>query len=97
MRQDGCASTRLRATATSCATPRLAEALYIVSMAAIFRRAGLRTNVLSLWQDDLRRSLAGPGGRRGRDDDEVVAEATRRSDATRECRSANSAGRPPRP
>ncbi len=55
---------------------------YVVSMAAIFRRAGLRTNVLALWQDDLRRSLAGPGGRRGRDDDEVVAEATRRTGLT---------------
>ncbi len=55
---------------------------YVVSMAAIFRRAGLRTNVLALWQDDLRRSLAGPGGRRGRADDEVVAEATRRAGLT---------------
>lgn len=55
---------------------------YVVSMAAIFRRAGLRTNVLALWQDDLRRSLAGPGGRRGRADDEIVAEATRRAGLT---------------
>jgi len=55
---------------------------YVVSMAAIFRRAGLRTNVLALWQDDLRRALAGPGGRRGRADDEVVAEATRRAGLT---------------
>ena len=55
---------------------------YVVSMAAIFRRAGLRTNTLALWQDDLRRSLAGPGGRRGRADDEVVAEATRRAGLT---------------
>ncbi len=57
---------------------------YVVSMADIFRRAGLRTRVLSLWQDDLRRALAGPGGRRGRADADLVAEAARRASLTPE-------------
>jgi len=55
---------------------------YVISMAGIFRRAGLRARVLSVWQDDLRRSLAGPGGLRGRADAEIVAEATRRAGLT---------------
>jgi hypothetical protein len=52
---------------------------YIVSTAALFRRAGLRDRVLALWQDDLRRALAGPGGVRGRDDEALIGEATRRA------------------
>jgi hypothetical protein len=52
---------------------------YIVSTGALFRRAGLRDRVLALWQDDLRRALAGPGGVRGRDDEALIGEATRRS------------------
>jgi hypothetical protein len=55
---------------------------YVISMAAIFRRAALRTRVLALWQDDLRRSLAGAGGVRGRDDDALVGEAGQRHGLT---------------
>ncbi len=57
---------------------------YVVSMAAIFRRAGLRARVLLLWQDDLRRALAGAGGarRRADADADLVAEAGRRVDLT---------------
>jgi hypothetical protein len=57
---------------------------YVISMAAIFRRAGLRSRVLALWQADLRRDLAGPGGVRGRTDADLVAEAMRRADLTPE-------------
>jgi hypothetical protein len=57
---------------------------YVISMAAIFRRAGLRSRVLALWQADLRRDLAGPGGVRGRTDADLVAEAARRADLTPE-------------
>jgi len=57
---------------------------YVISMAAIFRRAGLRVRVLDLWQGSLRRTLAGPGGLRGRADAEVVAEAARRANLTPE-------------
>ncbi len=53
---------------------------YVVSMAGIFRRAHLRGAVLTLWQDDLRRTLAGPGGRRERDDAALIDEAIRRAD-----------------
>lgn len=52
---------------------------YVVSMAGIFRRAHLRGTVLALWQDDLRKTLAGPGGRRDRDDAALVDEAIRRA------------------
>ncbi len=55
---------------------------YVISMAAIFRRAALRTRVLALWQDDLRRSLAGAGGGRGRDDAALVGEAGQRHGLT---------------
>jgi hypothetical protein len=47
-------------------------------MSAIFRRAGMHSRVLALWQADLRRDLAGPGGVRGRTDADLVAEAARR-------------------
>lgn len=55
---------------------------YVVSMAAIFRRAGLRTRVLALWQDDLRHNLAGTGGVRARSDQDIVDEAARRANLT---------------
>jgi hypothetical protein len=57
---------------------------YVISMAAIFRRAGLRSRVLALWQADLRRDLAGPGGVRGRADADLAAEAARRAGLTPE-------------
>ena len=57
---------------------------YVISMAAIFRRAGLRSRVLALWQADLRRDLAGPGGVRGHTDADLVAEAARRAGLTPE-------------
>lgn len=52
---------------------------YVVSMAAIFRRAGLRGRVLALWQSDLRHVLAGPGGVRGRSDADLIREAALRA------------------
>ena len=52
---------------------------YVTSMAATFRRAGLRDRVLALWQDDLRRTLSGPAGARGRSDADLVAEAAQRA------------------
>jgi hypothetical protein len=55
---------------------------YMVSMAALFRRAGLRGRVLALWQNDLRRQLRGPGRRGTPSDDELVAEAAHRAGLT---------------
>jgi len=55
---------------------------YVVSMASIFRRADLRSPVLGLWQNDLRQSLAGREGRRGRSDAQLVAEAGQRAGFT---------------
>jgi len=55
---------------------------YVVSMAAIFRRADLRPPVLGLWQNDLRQSLAGREGRRGRTDAQLAAEAGQRAGFT---------------
>ncbi len=55
---------------------------YVVSMASIFRRADLRSPVLGLWQNDLRQSLAGREGRRGRTDAQLVAEAGQRAGFT---------------
>ncbi len=55
---------------------------YVVSMASIFRRADLRPPVLDLWQNDLRRTLAGREGRRGRTDTQLVAEAGQRAGFT---------------
>jgi len=55
---------------------------YVVSMASIFRRADLRSPILGLWQNDLRQSLAGREGRRGRTDAQLVAEAGQRAGFT---------------
>lgn len=55
---------------------------YVLSMAALFRRAGLRTRVLALWQSDLRHELAGTGRAGARADAELVMDAVRRANLT---------------